>query len=788
MKLIAFDRVPHGAVLHTDEGTHLRLEAWRDNIIRLSYTGRDFADKLEDIVVAKADDIPVTLTEEEALITLAAPGVAVEVRRATFAIRFLRGGRELCRLSPFGMQLKDTTVTVPHYESDPETEDRLRHVNTEEIPGYRFYLSFDLPKEEPIYGLGQYGLGTLDRREAPVYLYQMNNFAPVPFFVSPKGWGALVDSGSFGSFTRDIFGTTYYADSVNMGDWYFVAGDKIDDAIAGYRTLTGAVPMMPKWLFGYTQCKEHYHTQEELLNVLREYRRRRVPLDHIVQDWNYWPDGTWSDKSFDLSRYPDPTAMCDEIHRSHAHIMISVWPNTRGGDSFRELFQKNQLLTDDGTFGGGGCYNVFDEGACETYWRQLDRIRLHGFDAWWCDASEPFEPSYGGYIPADEHKDIALREYKKWFDSRRINVYSLLHCRSVYTRQRRASEQKRVVNLTRSGYAGQQRYSGIVWSGDIGGSWDEMRKQIAEGLNFCASGLPYWTLDIGGFWAAHGGGTFNSDIPYRSMQDPGYRELYTRWLQFGCFLPVFRSHGTQFPREIWQFGEEGTPFYEAIRKFIELRYTLLPYIYSTAWQVSKNSQTFIRLLAYDFPEDKKALKETSTYLFGKSILVSPVDRPQYYEGADVPLKGPRSKAVYLPAGADWYDFWTGEKFSGGRTVTVDTPIDSMPLFVKAGSVLPTAPVMQYVDEIPDAPYTLTVYPGADASFTLYEDAGDGYDYEKGAYAEYDLNWNDAASTLTVSPRRGSFPGMQESRELKVRLVNGKEHTVTYTGKAIAVNL
>ena len=779
MKLTTYSPVPHGIVVETNHGTRLRLEAWRRDIIRLSYTKETFSDTPSALVTTTAEDIPFTVDENELFLTFSAGSAAVEIKKTTFAVRFLRDGKELTRLSHWGMQLRDTTITTPHYESDRTTEDKLRHVGTDEMPGFKFYLSFDFAKDEQIYGLGQYGTGALNRREMSVYLHQTNNYAPVPFFVSSRGYGVLVDTGAFASFTRDTFGTTFYTDSVEMGDFYFVATTHGDDAVRGYRALTGDAPMMPKWLFGFTQSKERYCTQQELLDVVAEYRRRRVPLDLIVQDWSYWPEDTWSDKSFDPARYPDPKGLCDALHRDHAHIMISVWPNTRGGKCFRELFDKNQLMTDEGTYGGGGVYNVFDDAACDTYWNQLEQgIFKYGFDAWWCDASEPFEPAYGGYVEADEVKSMALDTYKHWFDSRRINLFSLMHSRNVYTHQRAVCTDKRVVNLTRSGYAGQQRYGTIVWSGDIEGSFLEMKKQIAEGVNFSASGLPYWSLDIGGFWSVAGEMRYNAGSDYHGHDDPGYRELYVRWIQFGCFLPVFRSHGTCFPREIWRFGDEGGIFYDAVRKFIELRYRLIPYLYSTAWQVTHKGESFLRPLAFDFAGDPQALAQDESYLFGRAFLVSPVTAPQYYEGADIPLDAAKTKDVYLPAGADWYDFWTEQRFDGGQTVTVDTPIDSMPLFVRAGSIVPATDVMQYVDEIPDAPYTVTVYPGADAHFTVYEDGGDGYAYESGAYAEYELDWNDAERTLTVSAPQGHFDGMCESREWRVRVVGAGEQTIT----------
>lgn len=782
MKMMSFEKVSHGIIIHTDGDFRLRLEAWKPYIIRLTCATRDWEDAVSDIVHASAEDVPYTIRDDGVCFTFSVGAASVEIRKTTFAVRFLREGQELARLSRWGMQLRDTVITRPHYVSDRSTQDALKQMSVDEAPGYKFYLSFDFEPDEQIYGLGQFGTGTLNRREAPVYMYQTNNQAPVPFFVSSKGYGVLVDTGAYASFTRDTFGTTFYTDSVYTGDFYFIASRSGDEAVRGYRALTGRAPMMPKWVFGYTQSKERYSTQEELLDVLREYRRRRVPIDQIVQDWSYWPEDTWSDKSFDLSRYPDPQAMCREIHDQHAHVMISVWPNTRGGASFRELFDKDQLMTDSGTFGGGGVYNVFDQAACDTYWNQLSQgIMKYGFDAWWCDASEPFEPGYGEYIEADEQKTLSLSVYKKWMDSSKINLFSLLHSRNVYEHQRRETAQKRVVNLTRSGYAGQQRYGTIVWSGDIGGTFEEMKKQIAEGINFCAAGIPYWSLDIGGFWSKKGGSRFNSACPYQGNDDPGYQELYTRWLQFGCFLPVFRSHGTCFPREIWRFGEAGSLFYDSILKFIELRYRLMPYIYSTAWQVTQNDASFVRPLAFDFAGDPQALAQEDSYLFGRAFLVSPVTVPQYFEGADIPLDAPKTKEVYLPAGEDWYDFWTEQRIAGGQSVTVDTPIDSMPLFVRGGSIVPTTEVMQYVDEIPDAPYTVTIYPGTDASFTLYEDSGDGYDYENGAYAEYDLFWAEDTRRLTVSKRRGSFDGLCSQRLLRVRLAGGETQELLYTG-------
>ena len=778
---------PSGVLLYTDAGTCLRAEAWSPRVIRLTYTLGEPADctPAGDLVIGASKGGALNITDNGAEVLFSAGETVLAVRHATFGLRFLRGGREICALAPLGMQLHKTTITRPRYVTDPSDPTKLRLEETEERPGYRFWLSFSFQKGERIYGLGQGVTGEPDRRQVSSQLYQQNNRAPVPMFVSSLGYGVFVNTEAYASFTRDEFGHTFHTDPVETADWFFLGTERIDDAIAEFRFLTGQAPMMPKWLFGYAQSKERYVTQEETVGIVKEYRRRQVPLDLIVQDWNYWPDKTWSEKSFDAARFPDPAGMCDEIHRNHAHVMISVWPNTAGGNCYRELAEKNQLLAVDATYGGGGTVNVYDSAARDTYWQQLSRgIFRHGFDAWWCDSSEPFEPQYGTYNEADADKAITLEVYRRWMDASRINVYSLLHSKGIYEHQRRETNEKRVVNLTRSSYAGQQRYSGIVWSGDTGSSFHELRRQIAEGLSYAASGLPYWTMDIGGFFPANNATKQMAHVPYHGdVTAPGYRELYVRWLQFGCFLPVMRSHGTGFGREIWQFGEAGEPFYESILKFIKLRYRLMPYVYSTAWQVTKNAESFLRLLAFDFSDDPEALAQgADAFLFGRSFLVSPVTEPMYYEGIGTPLNDvPKTKTVYLPSHTAWYDYWTEKRYDGGQYVTVDTPLDSLPLFVRAGSVIPTTIEMQYADQFKDAPYIITVYPGADGRFTLYEDEGDNYNYEHGAYAEVDLLWDDTARTLTVSDRRGCFDGMTIKRRLSVRVVGVGNADTVYDG-------
>ncbi|HOV69419.1 MAG TPA: glycoside hydrolase family 31 protein, partial [Clostridia bacterium] len=485
-------------IINEDDGAKLRIIFYKDNIARISRTLDKFAPKNDYIVIAEPEPVAFDVLEDKKSLTVTSGVLKLVISKRDMRISFYHGDSLLVGQPRYGMQLFQTTITVPRYESDLDNYPNMKHVSTDELPGYKFWLRFDFAPDEHVFGLGSNETGAFDRKARAQYLYQQNYKAPVPFFVSDKGYGVLVDTGAFSSFSYDFFGQTFYTDSVQMGDFYFIAGGNLDNVVRGYRLLTGQAPLMPKWFYGYTQCKEHYHTQKELLDVLHEYRRRKVPLDLIVQDWYYWPEGTWSDKSFDLSRYPDPKGMCDEVHSQNAKIMISVWPKTSGGASHRELWKKGQLL------GDGEVYNVFDEGACETFWSQIMSMAKYGFDAWWCDCTEPYEDGWGTMVEDDELKTQMVGDYKKFIDSRYINLFSLLNSRNLYAKNRRDIPNKRMVNLTRSGYAGQQRCSTVVWSGDISASWTDLRNQVAEGLNFCASGLPYWTLDIGGFFPKAG--------------------------------------------------------------------------------------------------------------------------------------------------------------------------------------------------------------------------------------------------------------------------------------------
>lgn len=625
----------------------------------------------------------------------------------------------------------------------------------------RAKLLFDFAPDEAIYGLGQGEEGVWNYCHQNQYLYQHNMRIPMPFFLSDRVYGVLVDCGSLMTFQDDINGTYLFMDAVKQLDYYVITAERFDDIIAKLRRLTGKAALLPKWAFGYIQSKERYDTAKELSDVVRKYRELSIPLDCVVQDWQTWTEDHWGEKRVDPARFGDLRQRMDEIHALHAHAMVSVWPNMNSGTvDYDEFEQAGWLLHDLAT------YDAFNPEARAMYWRQAKRELFDGgFDAWWCDSTEPFSgPDWGGAHKREpwERFQLVGGEHKKFLDPEQANLYALAHARGIYENQRNDTPDRRVVNLTRSGYVSGQRYGAVLWSGDISARWDVMKAQIAEALNMAASGYPWWTLDIGAFfvvhenWRARGCGCDNDPSPKwfwhgdfeDGIGDPGYRELYTRWLQFGCFLPMFRSHGTDAPREIWNFDE---PFRGVIEKYIKLRYQLMPYIYSLAGRVWHDDGMMLRPLMFDFPEDKRACALATEYMFGPSLLVCPVTEPMYHAPGGVAIDREKRWTVYLPAGCDWYDFWDEKRYSGGQEVTVDAPLDRMPLFVRAGSIIPMVEGLQYADQAPDGPMEVRVYPGADADFDLYEDSGDGYGYEKGEYTLTRLHWDDRQKIL--SPQR-----------------------------------
>ncbi|MDE6637545.1 MAG: glycoside hydrolase family 31 protein [Muribaculaceae bacterium] len=656
----------------------------------------------------------------------------------------------------------------------------------------RYAITFDMSANEALYGLGQQMEDYVNLLGKTLYLTQHNLKIFIPMMVSTAGYGLLFDAGCSMKFdskdkgqgmkigeTSSGFETTLEMEAANTVDYYFIKGALPEDVVEGYRYLTGNVAMMPRYMFGYVQSKERYVSSEDIVNTLKEYRRRHVPIDVIVQDWNYWPQG-WGYMKMNRQFYPDPKALADSVHALNGKLMVSIWANPQYCPEEEDFRSKGLMLEH-------SVYDAFSREGRDLYWKYAnDEFFSNGFDCWWCDSSEPLdgdwnqtpEPENGVPYSWNDHErrwrlnDAILSEA---LGAERACLYSLNHAKGIYEHQRAETDRKRVVNLTRSSFAGQQRYATASWNGDTYASWDSFKKQIPGSLNYFATGSPYWTTDIGCFFVKTSPRWFwKGEFP-DGVKDDGYKEFYTRMFQWGTFLPIQRSHGTETPREIWNFGEEGTPYYDAIRDMINLRYSMIPYIYSMADAQTRSGFSMARPLAFDFPKDRNVFDIKDQYMFG-DIMVSPVTDP----GVD-------SREVYFPAGSDWYDFWTGKRFVGGEKIFADAPINRLPLFVKAGSIIPTTAPTQYADASAYQPITIDIYPGKNAEFTLYDDAGDTYDFEKGEYTRIKMTWNDAKGELTIAAPEGSYPQAPKSRKMTIRK-NGKTKDITYKNKPLKVKL
>jgi alpha-D-xyloside xylohydrolase len=640
---------------------------------------------------------------------------------------------------------------------------------------------FQLQPGEAIYGLGQHQAGAMNQRNQKIILKQNNMQIGIPFMHSSKGYGLFWDNYSTTVFDDSTAGTSFSSQVGNCADYYFIYGGSADPVIAGYRHLTGEAPMFPRWVFGYWQSRERYKSQQEVVGVLKKYRELQVPIDGIVQDWQYWgvEETKWNSTEFGNPNFPNPKAMVDSVHQLNAHIIISVWPSFGNETKIWADMNKNGFLYHFLTWPPKSIvqpYDAFNPKARDLWWSYANKnIFSLGMDGWWLDSTEP---DHINATEGDDNTPTHLGTFRKV-----RNAYPLVHTGGVYQHQREVSSDKRVFILARSAFAGQQRNATTVWSGDIGSDWSILRKQISGGLNLSLSGIPYWNTDIGGFFS---GGYYRKGI------DEAFKELYVRWLQFATFCPMMRSHGTDVPREIYQFGKKGTWAYDAIEKYINLRYRLLPYNYSNAWSITANGSTMMRALVMDFPEDKKALDINNEYMFGKAFLVCPVTDSMYTSkvSSQTHFNDVKTQQVYLPANHAWFDFWTGDKLHGGQSITKATPVDVMPLYVKAGSIIPMGPFQQYTSEKDLKNIELRIYPGADGTFTLYEDENDNYNYEKGVYATIEFKWNDKAKTLTIDTRKGTYPGILKDRVFNVILVNtnhGVGAEIIKPDKAIAYN-
>ena len=676
--------------------------------------------------------------------------------------------------------------------------------------------SFFLDKDEAIYGLGTIQNGKMNRRGEKKRMEQSNLEDFQNVLQSIKGWGIYWENYSPTLFEDNAQGMAFTSEAGQGIDYYFMYGGSADGVIAQMRHLTGDVPMFPLWTYGFWQSKERYKTAAETESIVDQYRALNVPLDGIIQDWQYWGSNyLWNAMDFLSEDFINGPQMIKNVHAKHAHFMISIWASFgTQTQQFRELAEKNLLLPFE-TWPQSGLshiwpprkdypsgvkvYDAFSPEARAIYWNHLKRLYNYGTDAWWMDSTDPdfFNP---------RESDYAHKVYGGTWRSQR-NAFPLETVRGIYQAQRKDDRGKRIFIMTRSSYAGQQHYGSNMWSGDVNSSWDMLRTQVPAGLSFSLTGNPNFNTDIGGFFC----GSYNTQGPASAPKNPQFQELYVRWMQYGLFCPVFRSHGADAPREIWQFGKKGEPVYDAIEKMIRLRYRLLPYLYSTAWQVTSNNDTYMRPLFSDFAADKKVWDMTDEFLFGRSILAAPIVDPQYTEekiirtdamtgwdkqdvrgkiddGRSVDWTATKSAVKYLPKGATWYDFWTNKQYKGGQTVTLETTFDRVPMFVRAGSILPLGPEMQWVGEKKWDDLELRVYPGADGQFVLYEDEGDNYNYEKGVYSIIQFSWNDKMHTLTISDRQGSYPGMLQNRQFVIILPDGKQQAVRYDGTAQTIRL
>ena len=678
--------------------------------------------------------------------------------------------------------------------------------------------TFTLDKDEAVYGLGTIQNGKMNRRGEKKRMEQSNLEDFQNVLQSIKGWGLYWENYSPTLFEDNAQGMTFDAEAGEGVDYYFMYGGSADGVIAQMRWLSGDVPMFPLWTYGYWQSKERYKTARETESIVDQYRALQVPLDGIIQDWQYWGSNyLWNAMDFLAEDFANGKQMIDNVHKKHAHFMISIWasfgPMTQ---QFRELDEKGLLLPIE-TWPQSGIshvwppimkypsgvkvYDAFSPVARDIYWKYLKTLYDYGTDAWWMDSTDPdfFNPKESDYAhPVTGGTWRSLR-----------NAFPLETVRGIYQAQRKdansqqptANSQKRVFIMTRSSYAGQQHYGSNMWSGDVNSSWDMLRKQVPAGLSYSLTGNPNFNTDIGGFFC----GSYNTRGGGSAPKNPQFQELYVRWMQYGLFCPVFRSHGADAPREIWQFGKKGEPVYDAIEKQIRLRYRLIPYLYSTAWQVTSNNDSYMRPLFSDFVSDKKVWNMTDEFMFGRSILAAPIVAPQYteekiirtnemtgWDRQDASENGKvrsekldwtetKTATKYLPKGAKWYDFWTNQLYNGGQNVTLQTSLDRVPMFVRAGSILPLGPEMQYVGEKSWDNLELRVYPGADGQFTLYEDEGDSYNYERGQYTTILMTWKNAARTLTIGTRQGQYKGMLQGRKFTVVLPDGTTKTIDYNG-------
>jgi alpha-D-xyloside xylohydrolase len=747
----AVRRQSDGVLLTQKEGS-LKIQVCSDSIIHVVYTATASFQRHPNYVVMKTSWEPVAWTMDETndAISIATARLKVSVARI------------------------DGSITYHEPDGAPIMQEANRwltpvHVNGEDTYRAESFVSI-YGSHEGLYGLGQHQAGVWNYRGESIDISQDNSNISIPLMVSSKGYGIYWNNESRSRFNNRFANYLYIGSEVaDAVDYYFFYGPEIDKIVADYRQLTGQAPMFGKWAYGFWQCKNRYKSQDEILGVARKYRELHIPADDIVQDWFWW--NRKGEFVFNKN-YPDPKSMVDQLHDEHFHLMLSIWPFFEPGSSNYDYMKKQGWFVDQFKYAkppyhtdAMAVYDATNPDARKFYWDQIDKSLFSiGIDAWWMDTTEPETEGQEENILLD-HKLAAGS------GNRYVNDYPLLDTGAVYQGQRAASDQKRVFILSRSAFSGSQRNSVTAWSGDINSDWLSFRRQIPAGLNFAVSGIPYWTTDIGGF-------------VFGSPTDPAFRELFVRWFQWGTFNPILRVHGTRKPdeNELWSYGEDAQ---KILVDFDRLRYRLLPYIYSLAWKTTSEAYTPMRPLIMDFRTDARAIDIGDQFMYGPAFLVNPITQP-----------AAASRRLYLPE-AKWYDFWSGEVLTGPKTIDAAAPIDRIPLYVRAGSIVPMGPEMEWSTQKPEDPIELRIYRGADGQFTLYEDENDNYNYEKGTYATIPLSWNDATQTLTIGERKGQFPGMLQERTFHI-VFAGEHHgagisaeenadkLVHYTGQQVTV--
>ncbi len=740
-----------GAVFTMGSGT-LKLQVCSDSVVHVLYSPTAAFPKRADLVVTK-ENWPVskfTMQSSDDAVTLATSLLKLTVTRKDGAIAYAEAsGGPLVQEASRRM----TPVKV-------NGEDTFRAESFINIYG----------SHEGLYGLGQHQAGVWNYRGESVDISQDNTNIAVPLMVSSKGYGIFWNNTSRSRFNNRFANYLYISSDVaDVIDYYFFYGPDIDKIIASYRELTGQAPLFGKWAYGFWQCKNRYKSQEEILGVAKKYRDLHIPVDDIVQDWFWW--NRKGEFVFNKN-YPNPKGMIDQLHAENFHLMISIWPFFEPGSTNYDYMQSKGWFVDKFKYAkppfhtdGMAVYDATSPEARKFYWDQVNKgLFSIGADAWWMDTTEP-------ETEGQEENILLGHKVAAGSGDRVLNAYPLLDTQAVYQGQRSASDKKRVFILSRSAFAGSQRNAVTAWSGDINSDWFSFRRQIPAGLNFSLSGVPYWTTDIGGF-------------VFGSPSDPKFRELFIRWFQYATFNPILRVHGTRKPdeNELWSYGPDAQ---NILVNFDRLRYRLLPYIYSLAWKTTSESYTPMRPLVMDFRNDVRAENIGDQFMYGPAFLVNPVTEPDA-----------ATRQLYLPA-STWYDFWTGSKTTGGQMINAIAPLDRLPLYVRAGSIVPLGPEQEWSTEKAADPIELRIYGGADGDFSLYEDENDGYNYEKGAYSTIPLHWDDNAHTLTIGARKGQFPGMLERRNFRVVFVcenhgigespsDQADKVVEYSGQPVTV--